>query len=57
MYELEDGSIGTKKPITSKVEAMKQIAMNKKLVAEKALAKKLQRKGILPSMSLSYKKK
>ena len=54
-YEIDGGGVVGKKPL-SKVEAMKQIAMNKKLVAEKALAKKLLRKGIQPSMSLSFKK-
>ena len=54
-YEVDGGGVTAKKPL-SKVEAMKQISMNKKLVAEKALAKKLLRKGINPSMSLSFKK-
>ena len=54
-YEVDGGGVTAKKPL-SKVEAMKQISMNKKLVAEKALAKKLLRKGINPSMSLSFKR-
>ena len=54
-YEVDGGGIVGKKPL-SKIEAMKKVQMNKKLVAEKALTKKLLRKGIPPSMSLSYKK-
>ena len=54
-YEVEGGGLVAKKPL-SKIEAMKKVQMNKKLVAEKALTKKLLRKGIPPSMSLSYKK-
>lgn len=54
-YTVAGGGVVAKKPL-SKVEAMKQIQLNKKLVAEKALGKKLARKGIVPSMSLSFKK-
>ena len=54
-YTIDNGGVEMKKNLT-KIEAMKQIQLNKKLVAEQALQKKLMRKGIMPSMSLSFKK-
>jgi len=54
-YTVDNGGVEAKKNLT-KIEAMKQIQLDKKRVAEKALQKKLMKKGIMPSMSLSFKR-